>query len=148
MIAIRPVTPPIPGFRPMAAEAAAEGFEFLDRLAAEWQTGANRFDGPGETLLGVFDGEELVAIGGLNRDPFLGDPAVGRIRRIYVREAWRNTGIGTDLVSALLARAAETFEQVRLRAVSRDAARLYERLGFLPIDDAHATHALPLKTGV
>jgi GNAT superfamily N-acetyltransferase len=145
MISIRPVVLPIPGLQSMTDEAAAEDFEFLDRLIDEWQSGANRFDGPGETLLGVFHEDTLVGIGGLNRDPFLGNPAVGRIRRIYIRAAWRNFGVGTDLVTALLARAQENFEQVRLRAVNPSAGRLYERLGFQPIDDAHATHALILN---
>lgn len=144
MILIRPVTLPLPGFEALAAGAAAEGFEFLDRLLVEWESGSNRFDRPGEALLGVFDDETLIGIGGLNRDPFLDDPAVGRIRRIYIRAAWRNCGIGANLVSALLGRANGSFDQVRLRAVSKDAGRLYERLGFQPIEDAHATHVLVL----
>jgi GNAT superfamily N-acetyltransferase len=148
MISICAVTLPLPGFEALTAEAAAEGFEFLNRLEAEWESGANRFDAPGETLLGVFAGGELVGIGGLNIDPFVGDPAIGRIRRIYVRTAWRSAGLGTQLVNSLLARAQDHFSQVRLRAVSPDAGRLYERLGFQPIDDPHASHVLVLRARV
>ena len=34
-------------------EASEEGFNFLGRLVADWQTGSNRFDKRGECLLAV-----------------------------------------------------------------------------------------------
>lgn len=142
---IRPIALPIAGFEELRADAAREGDAFLDRLAAEWASGENRFDGPGEVLCGCLDQGQIVAVGGLNRDPFLGDPRIARIRRIYVRPAWRNQKLGTALVSWLLDAARPSFEAVRLRAGNPGAARLYERLGFMPIDDAHATHILHFK---
>jgi len=33
-------------------EAMAEGFKFITRLTSEWHSGANRFDAPGECLMG------------------------------------------------------------------------------------------------
>jgi len=146
MVSIRKVTLPLDGLDALTAESVAQGYEFLLRLQAEWDSGANRFDGPGEGLFGAFDGPILVAIGGLNRDPFVPnlapDPAVGRIRRVFVGTGCRGCGVGTQLVRALLAEARLHFRHVRLRAVNPDAARLYERLGFLPIADPHATHIL------
>jgi GNAT superfamily N-acetyltransferase len=142
MLSFRKVVLPLPGLSTLTAEAAAQGFRFLTTLEHEWQTGANRFSAPGEGLFGGFDGLELIAIGGLNRDPFLNDPAVGRIRRIYVRADSRGAGVGTALVRFLLAEARPHFLHVRLRAVTPDAARLYKTLGFRPIVDPHATHVL------
>jgi GNAT superfamily N-acetyltransferase len=142
MRSFRKVALPLPGLAALTAEAAAQGFQFLTTLEQEWHTGANRFADRGEGLFGGFDGPELIAIGGLNRDPFLNDPAVGRIRRVYVRADSRRLGAGTQLVKLLLAEARPHFLHVRLRAVTPDAARLYETLGFRPIADSHATHIL------
>lgn len=47
----------------LIAEASAEGFQFVDRLVSEWNAGVNRFSKPGEKLLGVLDGENVVAVG-------------------------------------------------------------------------------------
>ena len=49
----------------LVAEASAEGFQFIDRLVGEWHIGVNRFSKPGEKLLGVFDGQMVIAVGGL-----------------------------------------------------------------------------------
>jgi GNAT superfamily N-acetyltransferase len=141
-IALPPAVPAAPDFDALCAEARGEGYNFLDTLAREWETGANRFDGRGEILLGCFYGEELAALGGLNRDPFAGRPEIGRLRRIYVRAAWRRKGMGAAVVIALLDRARGHFSCVRLRAENPAAARLYERLGFVSIPDPSATHIL------
>ena len=139
---IQPITLPVDGLDELLADAAGEGYAFLDLLVAEWTSSANRFDGPGEVLCGCFDDGKIVAAGGLNRDPFLDNPRIGRIRRVYVRPGWRNRKLGTALVVWLLDAARRNFEAVRLRAENSDAARLYERVGFTPIADPHATHIL------
>jgi GNAT superfamily N-acetyltransferase len=139
---------PASGIEELEAEARPEGYNFLDRLLHDWRSGENRFDQPGEIFLGAFDNDVLIAVGGLNRDPFVGDPSIGRIRRVYVRSAWRNKGVGRALVTALIDHARCHFSGLRLRAENPAAARLYERLGFLPIDDPHATHSLHLATVV
>ena len=100
----------------------------------------NRFDGLGEMFCGWMEDDLLVAVGGLTVDPFLGRPEVGRIRRVYVRSAWRGQGIGTEVVRYLVGAAKESFRGVRLRAENADAARLYERLSFVAVDDSEATH--------
>jgi GNAT superfamily N-acetyltransferase len=133
---------PAPGIEQMHAEARSEGYKFLDTLVEEWTSGENRFDAPGEALCGHLHEGILVAIGGLNCDPFLGDPTVGRIRRVYVRPAWRNNGIGGALLDKLLSVARQNFSCVRLRAENPAAARLYERKGFSPGASASATHIL------
>jgi GNAT superfamily N-acetyltransferase len=141
---IQQIQLPVPGLEQLQTEALSEGYNFLETLALDWDSGANRFNGPGEILCGHLHQGLLVAVGGLNRDPFLDHPKIGRLRRIYVSQAWRNRGLGTALVNTLLNEARKTFHTVRLRAETPSAARLYERLGFVPIPNTDATHLIHL----
>jgi len=131
-----------PTLNPLIEEAEREGFRFLSRLCAEFEDGTQRYDRPGETLLGVFRHDELLAIGALTHDPYTDEEGVGRIRRVYVRERARRRGAATKLVRSLMSSAAEHFHTVTLRSVTEDAARLYEALGFdRVIDYPNVTHA-------
>ena len=143
-MAIRPVTPSAAGFGALAADdAVAEGHRFVARLAEEWRSGANRSDRPGEALLGVSSGGVLMAVGGLNADPYLPDGAgTGRLRHVYARPAWRRAGLGALLTRRLVSLAAPRFRRVRLRTGDPGAARLYVRRGFEPVAEPDATHAL------
>lgn len=49
---IAAVTPDDPGFTALRAESLAQNLNMLRRLAENWQSGKNRFDAPGEKLLG------------------------------------------------------------------------------------------------
>jgi GNAT superfamily N-acetyltransferase len=142
MIPIRKIVLPAPGVEFLRSEAEDEGYDFVETLVEEWASGANRFDAPGEALCGHLDQGLLVAVGGLNCDPFAGRPEMGRIRRVYVRPAWRNRGIGRALVTALVDEARTHFTCVRLRAENAGAARLYQSMGFVPIESPDASHLL------
>jgi GNAT superfamily N-acetyltransferase len=140
MISIKKIELPVPGLDELRSEARDAGYDFVETLINEWASGANRFEAPGEILCGHLDHRLLVAVGGLTIDPFDANPDTGRIRRVYVRSAWRNKGIGRALVSALVEHSRKNFRCVRLRAENADAARLYESMGFIPIDNPAATH--------
>jgi GNAT superfamily N-acetyltransferase len=142
MIAIRKIELPLPGMESLRAEARDEGYNFIETLIQEWESGTNRFQGPGEILCGHLDEGLLVAVGGLTCDPFARRPDIGRIRRVYVRPAWRNKGVGRALVTALVEAAGRYFRCVRLRAENEGAARLYENMDFVPIASPDATHIL------
>jgi GNAT superfamily N-acetyltransferase len=142
MITIHPIELPVPGLEELQAEALQEGFRFIERLWKEWENGNNRFTAPGERLFGCMDQAALVAIGGLNQDPFVGRSGVGRIRRVYVRPAWRNKGIGQALVHTLVENARPSFTALHLRTDNPTAARLYERIGFSRSLALNATHVL------
>jgi len=142
MLAIQKIQLPVPGMDILSAEAHNEGYNFVDTLIDQWASGENRFEAPGEVLCGHLDQGFLVAVGGLTHDPFINQLDTGRIRRVYVRSAWRNQGVGKALVATLLNHARKNFRCVRLRAENNDASRLYERMGFRPIDNPDATHIL------
>ncbi len=142
MIDVHKIELPVSGFDQLLAEAQAEGYGFVATLSEEWANAKNRFNAPAEILCGAFKDGQVVAVGGLNIDPFARNPETGRIRKVYVRPAWRNQGVGRALMLALIEEARKGFRSVRLRAENANAARLYERLGFIPIDDPSATHIL------
>jgi GNAT superfamily N-acetyltransferase len=142
MISIQKIELPVPGMESLQSEALAEGFGFIQTLVEQWASAENRFDAPGEILCGHLDHGLLVAVGALNIDPFAGDNEIGRIRKIYVRPAWRNKGVGRALVTTLVEEARKSFRAVRLRADNMNAARLYEKIGFAPIESPDATHML------
>ncbi|UXV22152.1 GNAT family N-acetyltransferase [Pseudomonas fluorescens] len=133
--------------RVLEAQAVAEGFRFLTRLITEWENRSNRFDQPGECLLGVFRHGQLIAVGGMSCDPYAG-PGIGRLRRVYVAPAMRGRRIATVLVEQLLEYAAVHFQAVRLFTDTPQATQFYLRCGFQPIEDDKATHVkslTPLK---
>ena len=114
----------------LIAESEAEALSFLRRLADEWTSGANRFEGPGEVLFVARIAGHAVGVCGLNVDPYAGDSRVSRVRHLYVRAAQRRAGIGRRLVAEIIAAARGRFGRLRLRTQNPEAARLYEQLGF------------------
>jgi GNAT superfamily N-acetyltransferase len=131
----------------LVAESEGEGWRFVRRLADEWAAGTNRFDRPGEALFAAWADGELVGVCGLNADPYTADPAVGRVRRLYVLRAFRGRGMGRRLVRAVIQSARARFQSLRVRTESAAAGRLYEQLGFVPtIGHTDCTHTLALGT--
>ena len=130
----------------LRSEAAREGFGFIDRLVDDWRSGANRFDQSGELFLGGFLEDKLVAVCGLNRDPYTNQAEIGRLRHLYVEPTQRRRGIASALVRHILgeAEAESVFQSVRLRTPSHAAAAFYAALGFLRITDETATHTMAL----
>lgn len=144
-LVIRPLlAPPWPALQPLIEESRREGFRFLVRLREEWESGANRFDAPGEALLGTWTEGGLAGIGALNRDPYAYEPRVGRLRHLYVSEAFRSRGVGRALVEALVSAARPHFSVLRLRTDTAAAARFYQALGFVPVSSPSATHQMEI----
>lgn len=123
----------------------AEGFGHLERLAAEWADGTNRFEGDGEVLLVVEFGGRIIACGGLTRQA----ERLGRVRRVYVDPHFRRLRVGRRLMEALIERGRERFHALVLYTDNPDAAWFYELLGFVPEEPTstsdHATHRLLLR---
>jgi GNAT superfamily N-acetyltransferase len=131
--------------RDWLAESEEAGSRIVRRLIEEWASGVNRFDRPGEALLGASLGGRVVGVCGLNRDPYAAEAGVGRVRHLYVHSAFRRLGVGRHLVAAVIAAARDHFDTLRLRTANPAAARLYEALGFRASNDvAHCTHVMRL----
>jgi GNAT superfamily N-acetyltransferase len=131
----------------LIAESEREGWRFVRRLADEWAVGTNRFDRPGEALFAASVDGALVGVCGLNVDPYAADPAVGRVRRLYVLQAFRGRGVGRRLVHAVIQSARARFRSLRVRTEGAAAGRLYGRLGFVPaVGVPDCTHILVLGT--
>jgi GNAT superfamily N-acetyltransferase len=140
---------PLDRFADLLAESEASGYRFLRRVVDEWDSGANRFEHPGEALLIAEKDGRWVGVCGLSIDPYLDDPRVGRVRNVYVLAAQRRAGIGRRLVEEAIARARGYFGRLRLRGEEEGPARLYESLGFRPcrgIPDC--THVMDCRDGV
>lgn len=142
MVDIRPISLDKTDIAALADEAWGEGYPFVERMLADWRSGEYLFDGPGEQLLGAFDEDRIIGFCGLGRDPFIKGP-VGRIRHLYVSRPFRCTGIAKLLVLKVLDGAEAFFPRIRLRSTPA-AVGFYEHLGFLPVEEAEATHSLPL----
>lgn len=126
---------------PLVTESELDGFRFLNRLRAEWLSGANRFSKDGEALFGVYQGIRLVAVGGLNRQA----SDCGRLRHFYVAKGARRAGIGRRLGLHILNFAAQHYAAVLLRTDTAVARQFYASLGFVPVArNDHSTHELKL----
>ena len=146
MHAIRLEPLPLADLEPLVQESLAQGLIFVERLAAEYADGSNRFDRPGEALFGVYSGPSLIAVGGLNRDPYLGDAETGRVRHVYVLSAWRRRRAGSLLVRRIVEEARKHYSRLTLRTLNPEAHPFYLALGFCtepPVP--HATHHLDLE---
>lgn len=142
LLLLEAITPEEPGFIALKAESLRQNVNMLRRLEENWQRGENRFNAPGEKLIGAFCAGKLVGICGLNRDPFSLQARAGRIRHFYISEAHRGTGIGQQLLSAVVLEAGVWFDFLNTHA-PESAWRFYEKNGFRPVnDESRVTHRL------
>lgn len=130
-------------FDALRAEAHAEGYRFVERLAKDWEAGATRFDHDGEALLGAHVDGVLAGIGGLTLDPVV--LGALRMRRFYVRPSFRRHGIGRKLVEALLKYPRRDGQVVVVNA-ARGSSAFWEALGFVPDPREGHTHILHLPS--
>ncbi|RBO92249.1 GNAT family N-acetyltransferase [Pseudochrobactrum asaccharolyticum] len=73
-------------------DAVLDGFDGMSLLQAQWNSGVNQFTRPGEILALATINGELAGIGGITQD-FV-DSSWLRMRRFYVRPAYRRRGVG------------------------------------------------------
>jgi GNAT superfamily N-acetyltransferase len=137
---------PLDALDVLVIESEQAGSTFVRRLVDEWRSGANRFDRPGEALFGAWLDGRLVGVCGLNVDPYSAEPRVGRVRHLYVLTDGRRSGVGRELVAAVIAASRASFDTLRLSTTNPAAARLYESLGFRPTRGAvgDASHVMTL----
>lgn len=144
-IIIVSITPGTTGFSELKAESMAAGFNMLHRLEENWLNGHNRFDKPGENLLGFYADGLLIGVCGLNHDPYMPSVRAGRLRHLYVGIKWRKMQVGVILLRAILEDSGRWFDFINTNA-PQSAFIFYERAGFIPLADSDkVTHRLYLE---
>jgi GNAT superfamily N-acetyltransferase len=128
-------------------ESKEEGFRFVERLANDYNNGSNTFNEMGEALFGVFNKKgEMIAIGGLNIDPFSNQPYIGRLRRFYVSKEYRRNGIGSLLLKKIINEAEKYFKILVLHTDTKPAEDFYASFGFSKENlYANSTHYMELS---
>jgi GNAT superfamily N-acetyltransferase len=129
---------------PMVKESEAEGFRHIRRLYEDYISGANRFDKISEALVGIRDGDRLIAIGGVNATDI---QEIGRIRRVYVSPERRRQGVGRLLMEEIMSAARPHYRRLVLRTHNPAAAAFYLQLGFVPVaSNPEVTHFYDFPT--
>lgn len=127
-------------------ESKSSGFNAISRLVADWTSGSNRFDRPGEALFLAQQVDRCIGTCGLNFDPYAKSAKVGRVRRLYVLSHYRRQGVGSRLVKQVISEACSNFEWLHVRTDSLSGDLLYRSLGFIPdLTSETVTHKLQLK---
>jgi GNAT superfamily N-acetyltransferase len=134
-------------FADLVLESERFEFRFVRRLVDDWAKNVNRFDGPGEALFVAKVCGKIVGVCGLNVDPYLGDPRIGRVRHLYVLAAYRRQGVGRRLVDQVIAAASGVFDTLRLRTGHERAGRFYSAMGFSTcVGQPYCTHIMELAS--
>jgi len=120
--------------------AEQEGYNMLNRLVIDYDSGENRFNKEGEKLIGNISDNTIVALCGLNIESTNTD--YGRIRRLYVLPEYRNRRIGTELVNHLITFAGNHFKGVVVNIGKLPVSGFYESLGFRQVNNPSYTHLL------
>lgn len=115
----------------LVKESKDEGFYFLIKLISEYENKINTFNKTGECLYGIFQGEKLIGIGGLNVDPYTENNKIGRLRRFYIAKDYRRIGLGKLLLNKLLSHAEKYFKVVVLHTDTKQGDVFYTANGFV-----------------
>lgn len=118
-------------FKYLVQESKEEGFNFLKKLINEYENKLNTFNKTGECLYGIFQGEKLIGIGGLNEDPYTENNKIGRLRRFYISKDYRRIGLGKSLLNKLLSHAEKNFKVVVLHTDTKQGDAFYSANGFV-----------------
>jgi predicted GNAT family acetyltransferase len=93
-------------------------------------------------LWGLILSTDLIAIGGLNHDPYVKDINIGRVRHLYVQRAHRRKGYASLLMETIIDKGRQHFTVLRLFTDNPAASEFYETLGFQTINKPKVSHIL------
>ncbi|WID94768.1 GNAT family N-acetyltransferase [Bosea vestrisii] len=116
----------------LQAEAAAEGYRFVEGILEEWDAGRYLAGDDRNALFALYCGGALAAIGAVTPDPYDPAPDLLRIRHVYVRPGDRRAGVGRSLASALIQQGLALAPRLSLNAADAGAAAFWEAMGFQP----------------
>jgi GNAT superfamily N-acetyltransferase len=123
-------------------ESKINGYDFIQRMIDDWNTGENQFSKPGEKLWGLILAKDLIGLGGLNIDPYAEGSRIGRVRHLYIQETYRRKGYATLLMNAIINEGRQHFTALRLFTDNPAASEFYETLGFEKINGFKVSHIL------
>jgi hypothetical protein len=66
----------IPLLQLLADEAFIDGDKFVQKTIDEWKSGTNAFSKDGEKFWGIIIGDNCIACGGLNQDPYTDEKGI------------------------------------------------------------------------
>lgn len=128
-------------------ESLIEGHQFVKRLIDEYFSNENKFDRVGEVLYVAINKDRVIGVGGLNIDPYLNSPEIGRVRHLYVLDKNRGSGVGNELLINMINDARKHFRKLTLYTKNPLADKLYIHSGFKKTDDLFkATHVMELTS--
>ena len=130
---IIPITGVSKEIRNLAAIAEADGHRNINTLISEFEIGVNCFDKSGEALFGAYNDSTIVAIGGINIDPFEDREVVARVRRVFVAPSARRRGIASVLMDEIEGAARGLFPKIQLYTSSAAASQFYVTRGYSPV---------------
>jgi GNAT superfamily N-acetyltransferase len=116
----------------LQAEAAAEGYRFVEGILEEWSAGRYVSGDERNTLFALYRDGVLAAVGALTPDPYDPAPDLLRIRHVYVRPEHRRGGVGRTLASALIQQGLALAPRLSLNAADAGASAFWEAMGFQP----------------
>ncbi len=114
----------------------------MDRLAADFESGVQRFDRDGEALLAALVGGELAGVGGLTFEPTPTDEPALRMRRLYVRKAHRRAGVAQTIATALVQEGFGHAALITVHAGNPGAAAFWLAQDFTAVSDRPWSHEL------
>jgi GNAT superfamily N-acetyltransferase len=127
-------------------ESLSEGHRHIYRLLEDYKNGTNRFDEEGEALFAAYLKDRIIGICGLNKDPYLNDRSIGRVRRLYVLKAYRQHGVGRRLMDTVIQEARRHYTVIVLNTDNPVADKFYRSLGFsVHLTFSNSTHHFKLK---
>ncbi|RXT53824.1 hypothetical protein B6S44_15725 [Bosea sp. Tri-44] len=116
----------------LQAEAAAEGYRFVEGILEEWDAGRYLVGDDRNALFALYRDGILAAVGAVTPDPYDPVPDLLRIRHVYVRPASRRGGAGRALASALVQQGFALASRLSLHTADAGASAFWEAMGFQP----------------
>ncbi|MCR2822114.1 GNAT family N-acetyltransferase [Lederbergia panacisoli] len=131
----------------LIADSVSEGYKFIRKLVDEYAKWSNKFDKSGESLFVAKIDGEVIGVGGLNVDPYLNLPDVGRVRHLYVLRKNRGSGVGEKLLNTIIDEARKHFRVLRLSSTDNTVAEnLYIKCGFSKVEGINkASHIMEIS---
>lgn len=120
-----------------AALAKKEGYDLIEKLVEEYRTGKNSFSKDNEYLAVAYDGDKLIACGGLNQQWGQDgvEERIGRVRRFYVHPKYRQHGVGKQLLVYLEQLARPHYSALCLHTETKLAASFYQKQNYVFVEN-------------